>query len=73
MTKTTHFYKAQRQKFLLNVKSQLGRTWSKPLVCYKIDLDAGREAFIYSDVEQVVLIPDGRGEGIESEPGCYHS
>lgn len=38
----------------------------------KVDLDAGREPFIYLDVVQEVLIADGRGEGIESEPGCYH-
>ena len=43
------------------------------MVCDKIDLDAGREPFIYLDVLQVVLMAGGRGEGIESEPGRYHS
>lgn len=43
------------------------------MVCDKINLDAGREPFIYLDLSQVVLTPDGRGEGVESEPGYYHS
>ena len=43
------------------------------MVCDKIDLDAGREAFIYLDSVQMVLTADGRGEVVESEPGRYHS
>ena len=43
------------------------------MVCDRIVLDAGREPFIYLDALQVVLMADGRGEGVESEPGYYHS
>lgn len=43
------------------------------MVCGQIDLDAGRQPFIYPDVEQVFLMADGRGDVIESEPGRYHS
>ena len=32
------------------------------MVCDRIDLDAGRELFIYLDVLQVLLTADGRGE-----------
>jgi hypothetical protein len=49
------------------------RRWKRcAVVCDKIDLDAARGTFIYPDVEQVILVADGREEGIESEPGCYH-
>lgn len=43
------------------------------MVCDRIDLDAGRELFIYLDVLQVLLTADGRGEDDESEPGYYRS
>jgi len=38
LLRLSHFFKDRRKNYSLNVKSELGKMLSEPLVCYKLDL-----------------------------------